>query len=171
MEPAYNSWAIVPVGHVLSHVANLPAANVRELDYEVYQLKMPNTGRVLPFLIMDLWTLHAYARETVETALMPVDANRVPLTSQWLEIVPLTSKSWIESCTAGQEYHVGTVTFKVVITYTTFVKDFRSDARLLPVLSDGFPKLQAEFKNLIDSDQVAAAPKKQGRGDAMDDGE
>ena len=25
-DPSYNSWAIVPVGHILSHVANLPAA-------------------------------------------------------------------------------------------------------------------------------------------------
>jgi hypothetical protein len=155
VDPAYNSWAIVPVGHVLSHVANLPASNVRDLDYEVYQLKLPATNEALPFLVMDLWTLHAYARKTVESGILAVGANRVPLAQQWVEIVPLTSKSWIESCVAGQEYKVGTVSFKLTVSYTTFPRDFRGDGRLLPVLSEGFPRLAAEFRALVDSDEVA----------------
>jgi hypothetical protein len=173
VEPARNSWALVPVGHILSHVANLPAANVRDLDYEVYQLKLPATNEAIPFLVMDLWTLDRYARRTIESGLLAVHANRVPITQQWVEIVPLTSKNWLDNCVAGQEYRDGTVSFRLVITYTTFPRGFRDDARLLPVLSDDFPKLDAEFRSLVDNDEVkrSVAPGKRKAAYDADDRE
>jgi len=111
--PTYNSWAIVPMGHILSHVSNLPASSIRECGYVVERLKQPLTNELLPFLVMDLWTIHSYVQSTVGSVLLNIERNRVPLLSQWIEVVPLTHKSWIESCVAGEEYKPGAVSFKV----------------------------------------------------------
>jgi len=156
IERAYNSWALVPMGHVLSHIANLPASNVRKLGYEVYQLKLPHTGEVLPWLVMDLWTIYAYMQETIANVVLPIDSNRVSIADQWVELVPLTDASWIKSCVAGCTNKEGSVSFRLVVSYTMFPKDFRKDPSLIPVLSEGFPKLETEFRAMIDSDEIAA---------------
>jgi hypothetical protein len=36
---AYNSWAIVPVGHVLGHIKNLPPSDIKKFGYVVYQAR------------------------------------------------------------------------------------------------------------------------------------
>ena len=162
MMPSYNSWVIVPMGHVLSHVSNLPAASIRECGYVVDRLKMPLTNELLPFLIMDLWTVHAYIRSTIGSVLLNVERNRVSLPDQWIEVVPLTHKRWIDACVAGEEYKTGTVRFKVVITYTTFPVGRHKDVPVLPLLSPGFPYMDIDYKTMVDSDELnkAVAPRK-----------
>lgn len=110
---SYNSWVIVPMGHILSHVSNLPASNIRECGYTVDRLKLPSTGELLPFLMMDLWTVRTYIRSTTGSVMLNIARNRVPLLEQTIEIVPLTHKRWIDACVAGEEYKAGTVSFKV----------------------------------------------------------
>jgi len=39
----------------------------------------------------------------------------VPLLDQWIEVIPLTHKRWIDACVAGEEYKEGVVSFKVSI--------------------------------------------------------
>lgn len=109
----YNSWVIVPMGHILSHIANYPANTIRECGYVVDRLKLPRTNELLPFLLMDLWTIRSYIRSTVGAVLLNVERNRVPLLDQWIEVVPLTHKRWIDACVAGEEYKEGVVSFKV----------------------------------------------------------
>lgn len=155
IEPAYNSWVVVPVGHVLSHIANLPSANVRDLDYEVHKLELPETKELLPFLVMDVWTVMTYITKTIETVIIPIDQDRVSIADQWVELVPLVDPNWIRGCVAGQEYKTGSLKFRLTIAYTAFTKGFRDDATLLPTLSDNFPRLSAEFRSLIDNDEVA----------------
>jgi hypothetical protein len=155
IQQAYNSWALVPMGHVLSHIANLPSSNVSQLGYEVHQLRMVKTNEPLPWLVMDLWTIISYITKTVENVIIPIDQNRVSIADQWVELVPLTDASWLRSCVAGREYEEGSVSFRLAVSYTAFPKGFREDPSLLPSLSAGFPKLQTEFRALIDSDDMA----------------
>ncbi len=155
MPQAHNSWVIVPVGHILSHVANLPVATVRDCGFEVYQLRMPATDDVIPFLLMDMLTVMKYIGSTTKSALINVDRNRTSILDQWIELIPLTNASWLGGCVAGQEYKTGIVSFKLIISYTVFPAGFRQDPRLLPLLSDGFPKLDTEFRSMVDSDEIA----------------
>ena len=101
------------MGHILSHVSNLSAKTIRDCGYTVDRLKLPATGELLPFLMMDLWTVMAYIRSTVGSVMLNIGRNRVPLLDQTIEIVPLTHKRWIDACVAGEEYKTGTVSFKV----------------------------------------------------------
>jgi hypothetical protein len=159
---AYNSWVIVPEGHILSFISNLPAANIRECGYVVDRLKMPLTGELLPFFVMDLWTVREYICSTVGSVMLNISRNRVSLADQWIEVVPLTHKRWIDACVAGEEYKMGAVSFKVVISYTTFPAVRREGEFLLPMLSDGFPRMDIEFKSMVDSEEIkkSVAPKK-----------
>jgi hypothetical protein len=162
MEKAYNTYVLVPMGHILSHVSNLPASKIRECDYLVERLKMPLTNELLPFLIMDLWTVHSYVKTTVESVLLNIQRNRVPLLEQWIEVVPLTHKKWTEACVAGEGLRIGAVSFKVIISYTTFPSTRRDGEQLLPMLSDGFPRLDIEYKTMIDGEDAkqSVAPRK-----------
>jgi|WetSurMetagenome_2_1015567.scaffolds.fasta_scaffold00597_14 hypothetical protein len=112
---AHNSWVIVPMGHILSHIANYPANTIRECGYVVDRLKLPRTNELLPFLLMDLWTIRSYIRSTVGSVMLNMERNRVPLLDQWIEVIPLTHKRWIDACVAGEEYKEGVVSFKVSI--------------------------------------------------------
>ena len=112
MLQVYNSWTIVPMGHVLSHISNLPASVIRDCGYVVERLKLPTTNELLPFLLMDLWTIRQYIKSTVGSVLINMNRNRVSLLDQWIEIVPLTHKRWIDACVAGEETKPGFVSFK-----------------------------------------------------------
>jgi len=159
---AYNSWVIIPEGHILSHISNLPAANIRECGYVVDRLKLPTTGELLPFFVMDLWTVREYICSTVGSVMLNISRNRVSIADQWIEVVPLTHKRWIDACVAGEEYKMGAVSFKVVISYTTFPAVRREGELLLPMLSDGFPRMDIEYKSMVESDEVkkSVAPRK-----------
>jgi hypothetical protein len=168
MLAAYNSWVIVPMGHILSHISNLPAANIRECGYVVDRLKMPLTGELLPFLIMDLWTVHEYIRSTVASVLLNINKNRVPLLEQWVEVVPLTHERWIEACVANEEHKKGVISFRVVISYITFPARRPDNVALLPMLSEGFPRMDTDYKGLVESEEGknSVAPKKKKAADA-----
>ena len=101
------------MGHILSHVSNLPSNVIRECGYVVDRLKLPRTNELLPFLMMDLWTIRHYIQSTVGRVMLNVERNRVSLFDQYIEVIPLTHKRWIDACVAGEEYKSGVVSFKV----------------------------------------------------------
>ncbi len=138
---AYNSWVIVPHGHVLSHICNLPPADLARYNYAVYQLRLPS-GEPIPFLLMDTWTLHVYATGTAENAIKKMDHRK--LSEVDVELFPLTRDTWLNSCRPGEHYARGRVEFTVV-----FPKSFRSDPTLLPSLSAGFPRLSQSMRNQL----------------------
>ncbi len=143
---AYNSWVIVPHGHVLSHISNLPPADLATYNYAVYQMRLP-TGEPIPFLLMDTWTLHNYARSTTENAIKKMDHRR--LADIDVELFPLTRDTWLNSCRPGEHYARGRVEFTVIISYMMFPKNFRVDPTLLPSLSAGFPRLSQQMRQQL----------------------
>ena len=143
---AYNSWVIVPHGHVLSHVSNYPSAELNKFNYAVWQLRLPS-GEPIPFLLMDLWTLHRYASDTKKNAMDKMD--RRPLAGVEIELFPLGRDTWLNSCRPGEHYARGRVEFSVAITYTMFPRNFRTDTTLIPSLSSGFPRLSAEMRQQL----------------------
>ena len=143
---AYNSWVIVPHGHVLSHICNLPPADLARYNYAVYQLRLPS-GEPIPFLLMDTWTIHMYATGTAENAIKKMDHRR--LADVDVELFPLTRDTWLNSCRPGEHFARGRVEFTVVIRYTMFPKNFRQDPTLIPTLSAGFPRLSQAMRNQL----------------------
>lgn len=171
-EQAYNSWAIVPAGHLLSHISNLPASDIKRSGYEVHQLALPGNIKI-PFLLMDLWTIQRYAKATVANAIIKIDGDRCSVPDTYIELAPLGGDTWLNSCMAGQHFQRGRVSFKLLITYTMFPSTFRTDGRLVAALSDGFPRMSMDMRAMMDTtsslDNVGT--KKKHHADEKEDGE
>ena len=159
-EQVYNSWVIVPMGHILSHIINLPSSTIDELGYVVYQLKYPD-GTLLPFLLMDNWTLEHYSYDTIANAMVKIDQSRVCLADMYIELVPLTRDTWLNSCLAGQHLQPGFVAFTAVIQYTVFPRDFRDDGYLVCALSDKFPRLSMDMREQLTEEHRTTKQAKQ----------
>lgn len=150
VEPQFNSWVIVPTGHVLGHISTLTSDKIRQFDYCVYQLKLGN-GALIPFLLMDLWTLLRYGEATTRQAILKIDQDRISIPDVYIQLHPVTRDTFVNSCMAGQHYHVGKFTCTLVMTYVMFPKDFRQDGRLRCALSDGFPRMSLEMRQKMDT--------------------
>jgi hypothetical protein len=114
---------------------------------------------------MDLWTLHRYSEATCRFTLRTVDEDRVAIPDIYIELSPLSKDTWLNSCMAGQHFDVGRVSFRLLLTYTVFPKDFRTDARIVCALSEGFPRMSLDMRMKLDTsegDQPSriVAPKK-----------
>lgn len=151
-EQGYNSWVIVPMGHVLSHIINMSAGDVVMLGYCVLQLRYPN-GTPLPFLLMDNWTLHHYTHGTVSSGLLKIDSSRINIAELYIELAPLTRSSWLGSCIAGTHLQTGYVSFSLLVMYTVFPRDFREDGFLICTLSDKFPRISFDIKKQMEEAQ------------------
>jgi len=149
-EREHNSWVIVPIKHVLGQIANLTASSITKFDYCVYQLLLPNNAKI-PFLLMDMWTMRRYADSTMEHALVKVQVDRTSLPQLYIELKPLATGSWVNGCMSGQHYHVGKVSFNLIVSYVMFPKGFKDDPRLVCALSDAFPRLSVEMRDKLDT--------------------
>jgi hypothetical protein len=149
---AYNTWVVVPSGHVLAHLANLPASEVKKYGFTAYQLSLPNRTRI-PFILMDLWTLRSYANHTCSNAILKIDQDRVSIPDVFIELCPLSKETWLNSCMAGQHFQIGRVSFKLVLTYTLFPKNFRTDDRIVCALSEGFPRMSMDMRMKLDTSE------------------
>lgn len=97
----YNSWVIVPCDHPLAHVANLPASEIERYGFEVHQLQLQD-GRLVPWVVMDNWTLDNYIRQTVQHALLKVEGDRRSIPDIYVEMLPLNGKTWLQCCYPGK---------------------------------------------------------------------
>ena len=90
----------------------------------------------------------------------------------FIELVPLSKDTWLNSCMAGQHFDVGRVSFRLLLTYTVFPKDFRDDARLVCSLSEGFPRMSLDMRMRLDmseGDQPRLVAKKPAEDEAEDE--
>lgn len=166
---AYNSWVIVPVGHVLSFVANMPPSDIANYGYCVKQLILPS-GEPLPFLIMDIWTLDRYSHDTVVNNIQALDHRN--LADMDIEIFPISgeSESWLSGCRPAEHYMSGVVSFKLLITYTVFPKGMHENPNVIPGLSDRFPRMSAVMRNHFDTTDGKNMPAIKGKeGDEEED--
>ncbi len=143
--------------HVLAHIECMAASDIKSYGYEVHRLTMPPDDVPLPFLLMDTWTLHNYAKATVKETILPLEASKTSIADMYIELVPVTSGDWLEQCIAGQEYDVGVVSFRLAITYTLFPANYKTDPTLVAKLAPNFPRLAIDMKQRIDS-AIGVAP-------------
>jgi len=171
---AYNSWAIVPHGHVLSQLIDMPTQDIKLRTYCVHQMSIKTNettqldakgvpsqqpqGRPIPFVLMDTWTINNYAEETARGALDMMDYRNIAEVD--VTIHPLVSEKWIDCCSTTQVDIVGEITFDVIVTFTAFPGSIWKNPRALPVLSEEFPRRS-----------FAAVQAQQGRGGEQEEEE
>lgn len=136
----HNTWNIVPVNHVLARVTEMPADQMRRLNYAAYQLFGPNNVQ-LPFVLIDTWTIAHYSKDIIANALVKIEQNRVRLPHVYVEIMPLNSDSWLDGCMPGMHDHPGYVAFKLTVTYTLFLRNFRDNPLLVFSIPADFPPM------------------------------
>ncbi len=137
VKQVYNSWCLVPRNHILSHISMLPSSVIKNFGYAVHQIQMPN-GAPVPFLLMDLWTVHNYARCTVKDALLKMD--RRPLADISVTLHPLKGGTWLEGCKPGEHTIPGKITFNLMIQYTMFPRGCADNKAVCCTLAKGFPR-------------------------------
>lgn len=140
-ETYVNSWNIVPMGHVLSHIQSQTSAYIKSMGYEVHQL-VTATDQVLPFLIMDTWTIYAYTRWTIKEVML--NMAPVPLQNVDVRVYPLKTSDWLSGCRPLEHCVDGRIEFTLTVGYVMFPKDFKSRPDILPGLSPRFPSMSAE---------------------------
>lgn len=129
------------MGHVLSHISSYPPTTISEKGYLVHQL-FDEDKQMLPFLVMDTWTVYMYARATVSTVLL--NQTPVPLGDLDIRLYPLKTGDWLSSCRPMEHRVMGYVEFTLTVSYVMFPRGFKGRPDIHPGLSARFPSMSLD---------------------------
>lgn len=171
-ERVVNSWNIVPMGHIVSHIASHTTSFIKTGGYQVHQL-MTATHQRLPFLVMDTWSVYAYIKWTIKEVML--NQTRVPLGKLDVRVYPLKTSDWLGGCRPLEHHVTGKVEFTLTVSYVMFPKDFRQRSDIYPGLSPLFPSQSLEVMRELEGRGKAQVtrllPSQYKRSNADDDGQ
>lgn len=171
-ETVINSWNIIPMGHVVSHISSHTTAFIKTGGYQVHQLRTA-THVPLPFLVMDTWSVYAYIKWTIKEVML----NQVPapLGKVDVRLYPLKTSDWLGGCRPLEHHVEGRVEFTLTVSYVMFPRAFKQREDIFPGLSPLFPSQSLETMRELEgrgkSQVTRLTPSQYKRSNADDDGE